>query len=509
LPSRPDAATFRGVRLPMCVLLFSIAMPRPSAAQDDVLAGYQRFNRGDIQGARREFGALLEASPGRLAARFGLLEIVEHQIGVDPALEPEFEKQIDAFIADAEARYYRSDKDEEALFYLANAYLLRASYRLDHDKGTWAAARDGARSKRYIDAYVKRRPEHGDAYFALGTYNYYVEIAPTFIKLIRPLLFLPSGDRPGGLKQLERAYTQGSLFAFRAGQRLMEIYGTFEGRPADGIRVGEQLAAKYPENPDVRFDLAELYGGPAVGDYAKAAAQYEAVTAAESRRPQKRAAFYRAQIGLASTFQERWRFEDAIGVLGGTIALNPSDPDWVMPVFLQRRANYRALAGDPGAAEDVKRVLADPKWTAQHKSADGLLKWMTARSANGEAAIYASLVRGNRLAVEKRWEDAAAAYETVRRQHPADPQVRYRLAALRFARGDAIGAAADASPLAADRAAPTWIRAQSLLIVAQSQDLAGQRDEAKKTYQRIVDDFEHESAAWRARVGLLTPYRRP
>jgi len=490
-------------------LLLSIVVPRASAAQGDVLSGYQRLDQGDIQGARREFDALLEATPGRLAARFGLLEVLAHQLDLNHALEPEFEKQIDAFIADADARYSRSDQDEEALFYLANAYLLRASYRLDHDKGTWGAARDGARSKRYIDAYVKRRPEHGDAYFALGTYDYYVEIAPTFIKLIRPLLFLPSGDRPGGLKQLERAYSQGSLFAFQAGLRLMEIYGTFEGRPADAIRVGEQLAAKYPDNPEVRFQLAELYGGPAVEDHAKAAAQYEAVTASESRRPQRRAAFYRAQLGLAWTFQERWRFEEAIDVLGRTIAASPSDPDWVLPVFLQRRANYRALAGDPAAADDVRRVLAEPKWTAQHKSADGLLKWMTARSASGEAAIYASLVRGNRLAAEKRWDEAAAAYEVVRRRYPADPQVRYRLAVLLFARGDASAAAAAASPLAAERAVPTWIRAQSLLIVAQSQDLAGQREQAKETYQRIVDDYEHESAAWRARVGLLTPYRRP
>jgi len=59
------------------------------------------------------------------------------------------------------------------------------------------------------------RPEHGDAYFMLGAYNYYVEIVPSFVKLIRPLLFLPAGNRVEGLKQLERAYTQGPCFRFR------------------------------------------------------------------------------------------------------------------------------------------------------------------------------------------------------------------------------------------------------------------------------------------------------
>ena len=79
---------------------------------------------------------------------------------------------------------------------------------------------------------------------------------------------------------------------------------------------------------------------------------------------------------------------------------------------------------------------------------------------------------------------------------------------LQFARGDAAGASGPAAALAADRAAPPSIRAQSLLVVARAQDLAGQREAAKKTYQRIVDDYEHESAAWPARVGLVTPYRR-
>jgi len=478
------------------------------SAQDDVYAGYQRYYRGDVDGAKKELEGLLAASPGRLPVRFGLLQIQEHQTGNDHALEAAFEKALDAFIADADARSSRSSQDDEALFYLANAYFLRATYRVDHDKGLWGAARDGAHAKHAIDAYVKRHPEHGDAYFALGAYDYYVEIAPALVKFIRPLLFLPAGNRVEGLKQIERAYTQGSLFACQAGQLLIEIYGTYEGRPDDAIRVGEQLASAYPGNAEIQFDLAQLYLGPTVEDYAKASAQYEKVIASELQRPQARGALYRARLGLVQTRQQEWRFDDAIALLTQTIDAKPAKPDWATPTFLIRRANLRALAGDAAAGDDARRVLGDPAWSAQHKSADGLLKWMETRRASGEAAAYAALIHANRLAAEKRWDEAAAAYDAVRREHPADPQVRYRIAALRFARGDEAGAASDAQPLAADRAAPAWVRAQALLIVARAQDVAGQRDQAKKTYQRIVDDYEHESAAWPARVGLLTPYRR-
>jgi tetratricopeptide (TPR) repeat protein len=504
LSVRAMTSTIRVMSLILAVFGAGAGPGVASPPDDPVLAGYQRYYRGDTEGAREDFQRLVAANPQGLPARFGLLEVLNHE----PGTQAEFERLIDQFIADAEARYGRTDKDEEALFYLANAYMVRAAYRFDHDKGMWGAARDGARSKRLSDAYVKRHPEHGDAYFALGMYNYYVEVAPAFVKLIRPLLFLPAGDRAGGLKQLERAYTEGSLFSYQAGMTLTEIYGSLEGRPADGVRVGEQLARTYPDNPEIQFELAELYLGPAVEDPGRAAVQYEKVIAAETRRAAPRAALYRAQFGLASALVEQWRLDDAIAVLTSTIERNPARPAWVVPGFILRRANYRALLGDAAAADEANRVLAEPKWKDQHKSAEGLLKWMTARRGSGESAIYVALLRGNRLAAEHKWDEAAAAYEPVRRDHPDDPQVRFRLAQLQFARGDVAAAASAATALAADRKAPTWIRAQSLLIVGRSHDLAGQRDAAKRAYSQIVDDFDKESAIWPARVGLVTAYRR-
>ena len=206
------------------------------------------------------------------------------------SLEGEFERQMDAFIADAEARYDRSATDDEALFYLGNAHFLRAAYRFDHDKGMWGAARDGARSKRLADAYVKRHPEHGDAYFMLGAYNYYVEIAPSFVKLIRPLLFLPAGNRAEGLKQLERAYTQGSLFSFQAGMLLMEIYGIVRGA-ARGRRAHRRAARARVSGQSGgavrswRSSISARRSRTTPG----AAAQYEKVIASESRRAEPRA----------------------------------------------------------------------------------------------------------------------------------------------------------------------------------------------------------------------------
>src|SRR5262245_46185353 len=125
------------------------------AGQGDIDAGYQRFYQGERAAAMAEFKKMAAASPSALPARFGYLYCLEDLTDGNAPNQAEFEKGIDAFLADAGVRYDRSDKDDEALFYLASGYLLRATYRFDHDKGMWGAARDGARSKKFSDTYIK------------------------------------------------------------------------------------------------------------------------------------------------------------------------------------------------------------------------------------------------------------------------------------------------------------------------------------------------------------------
>ena len=502
--------TFQRRRLIPCALLCVLLLSSSAAdAQDDVLAGYRKYYAGDRAGARQALEAVLASTPGSLPARFGLLHILMRRADEEPSLEKELERSLDAFLADAEKRHDRSSEDFEAIFYLANGYMMRAQYRVNHNKGMWGAARDGARAKRLIDTYVRRYPEHGDAYFVLGLYNYYVDIAPSFVRVLRLFLFLPGGSRVEGLKQIERAYSQGSLFAFPAGMILMEIYSTYEHRGADAVRVGERLFQQYPANPDVGMQLAEMYASPAIEDYSRAAAQYEGVLKRESARAGSQgSAKHRARLGLASMQQQQWRTQEAIAGLSEAIAEDPAEPGWVMPNLLLRRGNYRALMADPSAADDARRIKAHARWKDFHKSADDQLVWIERRRQSGEEAVYAALLPGNRLVAERQWDQAANAYEKVRQQHPNDLQVRYRLALLRFMRGDAQGAAGEFTVLSETKSAPAWMRAASLLHLARAHDIAGRRDQAVKIYERILDDYEREGAAFRAQVGLVTPYRR-
>ena len=115
--------------------------------RDQITAGYELLHRGDPGAASRHFEVLQKSAPNDLAVRYGWLMAERDRIDFDAARLPAFEKALDAIIALADTRYDRTHQDTEALFYLANAHLLRAAFRFDHDRGMWGAARDGANAK--------------------------------------------------------------------------------------------------------------------------------------------------------------------------------------------------------------------------------------------------------------------------------------------------------------------------------------------------------------------------
>ena len=497
------------------VLGFLLTLPWPAASQtaapDPVLAGYTRLHAGEREAAYKHFEALHASDPASLPKWFGLLFAQERWLDFDDSLGPAFERGIGEFLQAAELRYSRSKSDSEALFYVSAGYLLRSTYRIDHDKGVWGAARDAAKSKGHGDEYIKRHPEHGDAYFPLGLYNYYVDIAPNFIKVLRVLLFLPSGSRAEGLKQLERASRDGSLFAPFAESALAEIYGSLEGRLADAITIDARLVQRFPGNTGMRFDLAQWCIHPAVEAYDRAAEQYAAVIA-QSTSSSKEHTFarYEATQGMANLRRSQWRLEDGIALLTPTIDQKPEMPVWVLPNFLLRRANYRALLNDPGAAEDARRVLSDPKMANWHKGAQSQIAFIDNRRKTDEGAIYASLVPGNRLMTEHKWDEANAVYDRVAAAHPGNWQVRYRRAYLEFLRGNYDAAGRGLNEIVSSNAQmPSWLKAAAMLNLAWTHDIAGRRAEAVKLYKRIVDDYENEASSGSARVGLISPYRAP
>ena len=85
----------------------------------------------------------------------------------------------------------------EAWLYLGAAYGIRVQYHAQRTE-YFAAARDGKRINQALERTLALDPDLADANAGLGLYQYYADIAPSVLKIVRWFLGLPGGDRLQG-----------------------------------------------------------------------------------------------------------------------------------------------------------------------------------------------------------------------------------------------------------------------------------------------------------------------
>ena len=167
------------------------------------------------------------------------------RIQLDPdsrTLDAEFSTAADLAITDAEAWVVRSPNEAEAWFYLGGAYAARVQWRVLRNERL-AAARDGKRILTALERAVALDPTLDDAYFAMGMYKSYADVAPRAAKFFRLLLALPGGDKKMGLAQMLRARTRGKLLRGEADYQLHIIYLWYERQTPRAIEILETCAA--------------------------------------------------------------------------------------------------------------------------------------------------------------------------------------------------------------------------------------------------------------------------
>src|SRR4051812_9047559 len=182
------------------------------------------------------------------------------RILLDPdsqALDAEFSTTADRAIRTAEQWTVRSPDDPEPWFYLGGAYAARVQWRVLRNEKL-AAARDGKNIKAALERAVALDPNLEDAYFGIGMYKYYADVAPAAAKFLRFFLLLPGGDRKEGLDQMLRARTRGKLLQGEADYQLHVIYLWYEGKTAQALRLLEGLHGRYPANPIFVARIAEI-----------------------------------------------------------------------------------------------------------------------------------------------------------------------------------------------------------------------------------------------------------
>ena len=226
--------------------------PRLSLVYDAIL-------RADFTLAASRLDAACPPAPAE-ACQALAAALLWWEIRLDPddrRLDARLESVSRTAISAAE-RWTRREPDRaEPWFYLAGAYAPLTEWRILRGERL-AAARDALRIRNALERAVALDPSLHDAYFGIGLYHYYADVAPAALKFLRFLLLMPGGDRVRGLREMEQARRQGVLLGGEADFQLHYIYLWYERDSATALALLRGLDARYPSNPVFLQRIAEV-----------------------------------------------------------------------------------------------------------------------------------------------------------------------------------------------------------------------------------------------------------
>src|SRR6266705_3299219 len=160
-----------------------------------------------------------------------------------------------ASLAEAEIKQHES---AEMQFYAgmadattARLYGLRAENR--------NAARAGVRAREHLLLAKALDTDLADADLGLGLYNYYVDTLSALAKILRFFMGIPGGSKQEGIRQLERAMTQGVLVREDARFYLAKNLRNYDQQYQRALEILEPLVRQYPSNPAFLLLEGDLY----------------------------------------------------------------------------------------------------------------------------------------------------------------------------------------------------------------------------------------------------------
>lgn len=416
------------------------------------------------------------------------------RILLDPesqALDTEFSTTVDKAIHSAESWTARSPDDAEPWFYLGGAYAARVQWRVLRNEKL-AAARDGKNIKLALERAVALDPNLDDAYFGIGMYKYYADVAPAAAKFLRFFLLLPGGDRREGLDQMLRARNRGRLLQGEADYQLHVIYLWYEGKTARALALLQGLHERYPANPLFIARTAEIQD-EYDHDITASLATWTALLGAarEQRVNAPILSEVRARLGLARGLEVLHQTDDAIEMLQRVIALRPSAPYGSLPLAQLRLGEaYDRMGARTAAISAYRAALAttppDDPQDIREQAAEHVRR--TPNPARAEA--YRLSLNGWRRLENNDLAGAMSALERSLALNGTDPVAHYRLGRVLQARkDDAAALARFEQAIRGARACPAPLLGNAYLEAARVYERLGQRDDAIEYYRTAAALF--------------------
>ena len=434
-------------------------------------------------------------------------------IQLDPAsrrLDDEFSAAANQAIDATEEWVDRAPDDAEAWFYLGGAYAARVQWRVLRGEKL-SAARDGKRIKQAMERAIQLDPELDDAYFGLGMYKYYADVAPTAAKLLRFLLLLPGGDRREGLSDMLRARARGRLLQGEADYQLHIIYLWYERQTARALELLEGLHERYPGNPLFATQIAEIQD-TYLHDITASLASWRRLleTAREHRVNAAPLAEVQARLGAARQLEALHETDDALEHLEAVVALEPKAPHGALALAYLRLGEAHDRLGARASAIAAYRNAAaaapagDPHGV-RAKTAERLRRPPDAKRAEA----YALSLDGWRRFENNDFAGAAAMLERSLLLHGGDPVTRYRYGRVLEARKqDAAALAQLEAAISGGRSCPPPLLGTAYVEAARLHERAGRRGDAIAYYETAATLFgaaaDTHAAAARALARLAS-----
>jgi tetratricopeptide (TPR) repeat protein len=149
----------------------------------------------------------------------------------------------------ASHKYYdKPDYKMECTFFLLAGHGFLALS--ENYKGSFMSATQEARKAlKYFKEGKKYKNVNPEFLFANGLYNYYREMYPETKPIVKPvMMFFDSGNKAGGLAELEKSYRNSVFSRTEAATYLRDIYIKYEANFGKAMYFSSAIHKKYPKN---------------------------------------------------------------------------------------------------------------------------------------------------------------------------------------------------------------------------------------------------------------------
>jgi hypothetical protein len=410
------------------------------------------------------------------------------RIQLDPesrALDAAFNASVERAIRATEAWVDRDPENPEAWFYLGGAYGARVQWRVLRGEKV-SAARDGKRIKQSLERAIELEPGLDDAYFGLGLYKYYADVAPAAARILRFLLLLPGGDREEGLREMLRARSRGRLLQGEADYQLHIIYLWYERQPRRALELLAGLQARYPGNPLYLTQIAEIRDAYEHDISASLDAWLSLLAAAREQRANNAAlAEVYARLGAARMLDRLYLTDHALEHLESVIAMKPVAPYSSLALaHLRMGEAHDRLGARQAAMASYKAAIAAVPPLDPHDVRGQATEHLRRRPDVRRAQAYRLSLDGWRRLERNDLPGASQALERSLALDPDDPVAHYRFGrVLQARRQDADALQHFAAAIASTRPCPPPILGNAHLEAARLHERLGDPDEAISEYR--------------------------